>query len=330
MNGSLPPISRFARATRWAQATATRLPVSTEPVNATQSTRSSWMIASPTSPAPAIRFTTPAGRWSKQRREHQRRQRRQLGGLADRRVAGGQRRRELPGQQQQRVVPGHDAADHAHRLLQHQRELRRLDRGDHAAGAVAPDLRVVVERGRRPADLVGVLEQRLAALERHHARQLVGARAQPRGHLVQHLAALDRGRARPSRGPPREPRPTAASICSARRQRDGRDRLLRVGVLDLERRARPRRPARRRSAAASRAQTRSTRSVISTSPSSTRCTGHLAAITRSCFDLLVGEGAREASATRRSARWPSGRARSRPRPPGRRRPTPCGPRTSRS
>ncbi len=66
MNGSLPPISRFARATRCAQATATRLPVSTEPVNATQSTRSSWVIASPTSPAPAIRFTTPAGRWSKQ------------------------------------------------------------------------------------------------------------------------------------------------------------------------------------------------------------------------------------------------------------------------
>ena len=64
MNGSLPPISRFTRATRSAHATATRLPVSTDPVNAMQSTRSSRTIASPTSPAPASRFTTPAGRWS--------------------------------------------------------------------------------------------------------------------------------------------------------------------------------------------------------------------------------------------------------------------------
>ena len=65
MKGSLPPISRFTRATRSAHATATRLPVSTEPVKATQSTRSSRTIASPTSPAPASRFTTPAGRCSK-------------------------------------------------------------------------------------------------------------------------------------------------------------------------------------------------------------------------------------------------------------------------
>ena len=38
---------------------AIRLPVSTEPVNATQSTRSSATIAAPTSPAPASRLTTP-------------------------------------------------------------------------------------------------------------------------------------------------------------------------------------------------------------------------------------------------------------------------------
>ena len=206
MNGSLPPISRFTRATRSAHATATRLPVSTEPVKATQSTRSSRTIASPTSPAPASRFTTPGGRWSKQRRQHQRRERRQLGGLADRRVAGRQRGRELPGQQQQRVVPRHDAADHAHRLLQHERELRRLDRRDHAAGAVAPDLGVVVERGRGPADLVGVLDQRLAALERHRPGQLVGA---ARAGASRPRAASRRARPRaspPRRAPPRGPR----------------------------------------------------------------------------------------------------------------------------
>ena len=41
------------------------LPVSTEPVNAMQSTRSSFTIRWPTSPAPAIRFTAPGGRCSK-------------------------------------------------------------------------------------------------------------------------------------------------------------------------------------------------------------------------------------------------------------------------
>ena len=49
---------------RSAQRWAIALPVATEPVNATQSTRSSETMASPTSPAPASRFTTPGGRWS--------------------------------------------------------------------------------------------------------------------------------------------------------------------------------------------------------------------------------------------------------------------------
>ena len=66
MNGSLPPISRFIRATRSAQRAAIFLPVSTEPVNATQSTRSSDTIASPTSPAPASSATAPGGSGSRQ------------------------------------------------------------------------------------------------------------------------------------------------------------------------------------------------------------------------------------------------------------------------
>jgi hypothetical protein len=65
MNGSLPPISRFIRATRWAHVTATFFPVATEPVNATPSMRSSAVIAAPTSPAPAIRLTTPGASDSK-------------------------------------------------------------------------------------------------------------------------------------------------------------------------------------------------------------------------------------------------------------------------
>lgn len=61
MKGSLPPISRLIRATLSAARPAIRFPVSTEPVKAMQSTRGSVTIASPTSLAPATRFTTPGG-----------------------------------------------------------------------------------------------------------------------------------------------------------------------------------------------------------------------------------------------------------------------------
>ncbi len=92
--------------------------------------------------------------------------------------------------QKQRVVPRDDAADDPERVLDHQGELARLDRRDHPAGRVPADLRVVVERGCDPADLVGVLDQRLSALRGHERRELVGARAQPSGHLVEHVRAL--------------------------------------------------------------------------------------------------------------------------------------------
>ena len=65
MKGSLPPSSRLIRAIRSAHTRAIFFPVSTEPVNATQSTRSSATSRAPTSPPPASRFTTPAGIWSK-------------------------------------------------------------------------------------------------------------------------------------------------------------------------------------------------------------------------------------------------------------------------
>ena len=65
MNGSFPPISRLTRAIRSRHAAATFLPVSTDPVNAMASTRSSADRAAPTSPAPAMMLTTPAGSESK-------------------------------------------------------------------------------------------------------------------------------------------------------------------------------------------------------------------------------------------------------------------------
>ncbi len=54
------------RATRSMQVWAIRWPVSTEPVNATQSTRASSTMRAPTSPAPGTMLTTPGGSTSKQ------------------------------------------------------------------------------------------------------------------------------------------------------------------------------------------------------------------------------------------------------------------------
>ena len=63
---------------------------------------------------------------------------------------------------------------------------------DHAPRRVAADLGVVAEAGDHPADLVAVLDQRLAHLQRHRLGQLVGAGLDPVGDLVQQLAAVHR------------------------------------------------------------------------------------------------------------------------------------------
>ena len=54
------------RATRSMHTCAIFWPVSTEPVNATQSTRGSSTMRAPTSPPPGTMFTTPGGSASKQ------------------------------------------------------------------------------------------------------------------------------------------------------------------------------------------------------------------------------------------------------------------------
>ncbi len=234
MNGSLPPISRLTRASREAQAAATRLPVATEPVKATQSTSSCSLIAAPTSPAPAIRLTTPGRQVVEERRQLQGRERRHLRRLADDGAPGRQRRRHLPAEQEQRVVPGDDAADHAEGVLDHERQLRRLDRRDHPAGAVAADLGVVVERRRAPLDLVAVLDQRLAALGGHRPRELLAVLAQAAGDLVEHLAALAGRRRRPEgKGLPSGGDRRVDLL--RRGAADGGDGLGRERVLDLDR-----------------------------------------------------------------------------------------------
>ncbi len=174
------------------------------------------------------------GQVVKQRSQGQGRERRQLRRLADDRVAGGQRRGELPAEQQQRVVPGDDAADHAERVLDDQRQLARLDRRDHPAGRVTPDLGVVVERGGAPVDLVRVLDQGLATLGGHQRSELVLMLTQPSRNLVQQLAALTR-RHRPPGLPGLPGGRDRGRRLLRRRAANGRHRLLGVGVLDRER-----------------------------------------------------------------------------------------------
>ena len=117
-------------------------------------------------------------------------------------------------------------------------------------GEVPPHLGVVVECGGGPAHLVRVLDERLAALLRHDARQLVGAGAQPRRDLVQQLGALDRRESPPRPGtPPRRPRsPRRAAPPTAARPTRSSPRW--PGSPPRAARRRPR-PARRGSAAAS-------------------------------------------------------------------------------
>jgi hypothetical protein len=55
---------------------------------------------------------------------------------------------------------------------------------------VARDLRVVLEAGRRPLDLVEVLDARLAAFERQQRRQLRAVFAHQASDFVQQLAAF--------------------------------------------------------------------------------------------------------------------------------------------
>ena len=253
MNGSLPPSSRLTRATRSAHTLAIRLPVADR---AGEGDAVDALVGDDRARRRRrrrrARLTTPGGQVLEAAAPACRVESGvSSDGLQTRRVAGRQRRRELPGEQQQRVVPRHDAGDDAERLLEHQRQLGRLDRRDHAARRVAADLGVVVERGRGPADLVAVLDQRLAALARHQSRRARRCRARSRAATsCSSSPRSTAGVARPRRARPRRAAAIAASTCSAEAPPTRGDRLLRERVLDRERRAVAGDRARRRSAAA--------------------------------------------------------------------------------
>jgi hypothetical protein len=103
----------------------------------------------------------------------------QLGGLDDDRVPGGEGRRDLPDEQEQRVVERDDRGNHSERFLDREVDLMFGGWRDGRAVRVAGDLGVVLKAGRRPLDLVEILDARLASFEREQLRELssVGASA---------------------------------------------------------------------------------------------------------------------------------------------------------
>ena len=234
------------------------MPVATEPVKAMQSTRSSAQRAAPTSPAPASRLTTPAGRCVEAAGAASRVESGVSSeGLATTRVARRERRRDLPGEQQQRVVPGDDAADDPERVLDDHRQLARLDRRDHPAGAGRGRSR----RSSRRRPRVHSISSRFSTSGLPPSAVIVrasslGVLAQPPGDLVEHLAALAAPASRPAaRTPPGPPRPRP-STCSGGGRADRRDRLGRVAGSRPRADRRRRRRARRRSGAAGRSRGR--------------------------------------------------------------------------
>ena len=196
MNGSLPPSSRLIRATRSA-ADARDLLAGVDRAGEGDAVDALVLDdASPTSPAPASTLTTPAGRCAKHGASASVDSGVSSDGLATTVLPAASAGASFQDEEQQRVVPRHDAGDDAHRLLQHERELRGLDRRDHASAEVAAHLGVVVEgRGgpRRPRP-----DSRRAAFR-------------PRGSSARRARLCGRAAASPPRAAARRARPPASA-----------------------------------------------------------------------------------------------------------------------
>ena len=216
MNGSLPPISRLTRATRSAQTAAIRLPVSTEPVNATHvdplvgDDRGADV-------AGAGDHVDDAGRQVVEARGERPGSR---AASAPRACRRSRCRPRAPARASRPAAAAGSSRARCSRpaptgsLTTSASWLDSID-GITRPGRVAADLGVVVERGRGPADLVGVLDQRLAALERHQLRR---ARRCARAAAWRPRAAARRARppgCAPSLAAPRRAAAIAASSCSA-------------------------------------------------------------------------------------------------------------------
>ena len=200
-NGALPPSSIDTRRTLWADCSISFRPTSVEPVKDSLRSRGSPMIGFETSEdlLEVTTLSTPRGQpglvEDLGQREH--RQRRLLGRLDHHRAAGGDGGADLARAHRHREVPGRDHVTRADGLAHGQQPPGAVGRGRVAALDPHRLLGEPAEELRRVGDLGLGLRERLAHLERHDQRELVGALGERLVGAAQDLAAL----ARRVRGP---------------------------------------------------------------------------------------------------------------------------------
>jgi hypothetical protein len=148
--GFLPPSSSATFLTVAAAAAATRLPVTSPPVNDTRST-SGWLTQRGARHRSGTEYQVGHPRRKPDLGEHAHQQHRgvrgELAGLEDEGVSGRQCRGNLPGRLQQRVVPRRDQPAYAHRLVDDAAEHPGTSRFDNASGILAGTLSEVGEAG---------------------------------------------------------------------------------------------------------------------------------------------------------------------------------------
>ena len=189
MNGSLPEVSINARLYRRPQVSATRRPVSIPPVKATMCVSECSTSCRPAPPPPVITCTSPRRKRIECLDELQRGQRGEVGRLDDHGVAAGERGGRLPAQQAERIIERQNDHHHAERVLGREMKLAVHGGAQHFAAFVAGDFRVIVDRARRPGDLVERLLVRLAHLAGQHLGHERPVRHHPPRHFVQQLRA---------------------------------------------------------------------------------------------------------------------------------------------
>jgi hypothetical protein len=114
MEGDFPPSSSVTRLKSGMLAARIARPVSVEPVKATLATPWCPASAAPVPPSPVSTVKTPAEtHLPRQLGQPQRRERRFRRRFQDQRAAGGKRGRNLPHGQHQREIPRGDRRDHA-------------------------------------------------------------------------------------------------------------------------------------------------------------------------------------------------------------------------
>ena len=200
--GALPPSSIDTRRMPWADCSISLRPTSVEPVKDSLRSRGSPMIGFETSLEDLLEVTTlstPAGqpRLLEDLGQREHRERRLLGRLDDHRAAGGDGRADLARAHRHREVPGRDHVTGADGLAHGQQPAGAVGRGRVAALDAHRLLGEPAEELRRVGDLGLGLRDRLAHLERHDQRELVGALGDRLVGAAQDLAAL----ARRVRGP---------------------------------------------------------------------------------------------------------------------------------